>query len=207
MSVADYRALVQSQLEAQRGAVLPVLEQIATYPADCPAFAHLEIAVAELTERFPLTIICEGADLDEAALNSRFDNLPALLAVEEEAKFILWEDGPHGPQHALVQPVLDEASVERTVILPWLSALGKEAGLEDASIGVSIGLHDDAAPLTLSEPKGGLEAFTQAAHEEIKDAREIYKQAFESRKRDRNAAPTVPGRKPGLLRRLFGGRT
>lgn len=213
MSIEALRALVAGRLEAHRVAVVEGLKPWGKLTPESPTIMAIEVFVGDLTYSFPASIHFDDPVADLPL--DPFTALPALITEEEEAGFTIWKPGPEGPQHALDQPVLDGAKVEGEVIIPWLIEVATAAGLDQASFGVEIGLHDHAEPHVLTEPPGGLTAYEAAVAEAQQNARqealERARQAATARAAKKAEARAEPHTRRAFFSRLFdplsGGRS
>lgn len=180
----EYADLLGQRLTAQEPAVAVILRRIVQCPPPDSGTLYAEIAVSELALRFPVSIFYDGQNPWECGgfdVAAELHALPPLLSAEEEERFILWEDGPSGPQHALVQPI---DGAEAQIVLPWLVAQMHAAGLDQFACEVCAGLHDSAEQVIIS---AGAQQNPQA---EIAAAREAYRAGYAARKALRDKAET-----------------
>ncbi|WP_417243102.1 hypothetical protein [Celeribacter sp.] len=202
MTIEAYRELVAHRLEAQRDAIAQVLSRACEETRDTSSeHAHegaiilrIEVSRDGLSYAFPVSAWFDGkTDRPDPS----FDGFAPLISQAEEDQFIVWEEGPEAPQHALEQPVIDAANVEATVIAPFIVALARECGLQDAPFGVEVGLHDSRDVTLICEPAGGMGAYEAQVKADITVARD----AIRARAGAARAASS-PSSSPSVLARI-----
>lgn len=149
MDAAAYTALIEQRLSERTDAFAAVLKQVSQLSTTSEATLHIEVDVAAMAHDFPVAIFLDGPPQTPQVpheIDVALRAIGPLLSTEEEDRFVVFEDGPNGPQHALKQPILDGVAAEQTLVLPLVIKIAKNAGLEAIGCEVAACLHDSAEP-------------------------------------------------------------
>lgn len=163
-STDAYRSMVAARLAAHGPVVTDLLRGLAS--GDLPVGTdHLLMEVFDdgLADGLPIHLSAFDARRVQIAptpaivrVNDGARALGAIVPPEAEDPFIRWETAADGGRiQAIRQPVVDEADISGTVVIPFLKTCGEAAGLAGLQVPTRIGRHDTASSELAFAPARG----------------------------------------------------